>query len=38
MKKILKAVSNFFSVMAQARAAAALARMGNIEEAKNVYK
>ncbi len=38
MTKFLKSVCSFFSAMAEARAASSLARMGKIEEAKNVYK
>lgn len=38
MKKILDMLTKFLSAMAEARAASHLARMGRIEEAKNVYK
>ena len=37
MKKILKKICQFFEVMAQARAATALARMGKIKEVKALY-
>jgi len=38
MKKILKSINSFFMAMAEAKAAASLARAGNIEAAKNFYK
>ena len=38
MKTITNAIWSFLEVFAQARAAASLARMGDIEGAKAVYK
>lgn len=38
MKQFLKSVGSFFMTIAEARAAASLARAGNIEAVKNFYK
>ncbi len=38
MKQFLKSIGTFFVAMAEARAAASLARSGHIEAAKNFYK
>lgn len=37
MKKLFKAIANFFEAMGRAKAASILARQGRVEEAKKIY-